>query len=116
MMQRGAPVDLADDGDDGVAGQAVVGPREQPVLEVRLVVEEQAQPVANEQLALRLDPFSRLLRAAEAGGIGATPQLVAQLGGRVDRSAHDQAGSAAIFSRNVLANVITVSSRWLHTA
>ncbi len=32
---RRAPVDLADDRHDGVAGEAVVGPGEQPVLEVR---------------------------------------------------------------------------------
>ena len=57
-------------------GEAVVGPGEQPVLEVRLVVEQQAQAVADQQLALVDDPLAGLLRAAEAGGLGAPPQLV----------------------------------------
>ena len=37
---RRAPVDLADDRDHGVTGQPVVGPGEQPVLEVRFPVEQ----------------------------------------------------------------------------
>ena len=68
---RRSPVDLADDGHHGVAGQPVVGPGEQAVFEVRLVVEQQAQAVADQQLALVGDPLPRLLRPAQAGGGGA---------------------------------------------
>ena len=62
-----AAVDLADGGDHGVAGQALVEAGEQAVLEAPAVVEEQFEAVADQHLA-GLDLLAAvLLRAAEPG-------------------------------------------------
>ena len=73
---RRATVDGADGGDHGVAGQAVLGAREQSVLEVGFAVEEQTDAVANEQLALGEDPFARLVGTAASGHVETPTQFV----------------------------------------
>ena len=47
----GSPVHLPDDGDHRVAGQALLGAGQQPVLEVRHVVQQQREALAHQQPA-----------------------------------------------------------------
>ena len=113
---RRPAVDLAHDGHHGVAGEPVVRSGEQAVFEVRVVVEQQAQAVADQQLALVDNPLAGLLRSTESGGLDALSELGVQVGSGMQRVGHVQASSAAIVSaaailrRNVLTNVITVCS------
>ena len=71
-------VDAADAGDDAVGGQ-VAGERvgEQPVLDERALVEQQREPVADEQLALAARASRVPVEVALARALRRGPQLVA---------------------------------------